>query len=297
MGVVLWMLGALLSLSLMAVGARELAGEINTFQTLFIRSVIGLLIISALIARVGGRSLFATSRPGMHIIRNLFHFGGQYGWFVGIGLLPLAEVFALEFTVPFWVALIAALCLGERLTIRKSLAIALGVAGVLVILRPGVEILEPASLIVLAAALSFSCAYVGTKSLAHTEDPLTVLFYMCLVQMPVSLVLALPHWQLPEEPRLWFWLVIVGVTALSAHFCITNAMKRAEAGIVVTLDFLRLPLIGLVGIVFYQEPFEMALLAGALLMLGGNLINVYRPRYQRELLAVVRDKERDKDSH
>ncbi|MEZ5528655.1 MAG: DMT family transporter [Porticoccaceae bacterium] len=294
MGVVLWMLGALLSLSLMAVGARELSTELNTFQTLFIRSVIGLLIISALVARVGGRPLFATARPGMHIVRNLFHFAGQYGWFVGIGLLPLAEVFALEFTVPFWVAIIAALCLGERLTVRKLLAIALGVAGVLVILRPGVEILEAASLIVLAAAVSFSCAYVATKSLSTTEDPLTVLFYMCLVQMPVSLVLALPHWQLPTEPLVWLWLVIVGVTALTAHFCITSAMRRAEAGIVVTLDFLRLPLIGLVGIVFYQEQFEIALLLGALLMLAGNLINVYRPAYQRRMLAQIT--EMDKDS-
>lgn len=285
MAVVLWMLGALLSLSLMAVGARELSGEINTFQTLFIRSVIGLSIISLIIARMGGRPLFATRRPGMHIVRNLFHFAGQYGWFVGIGLLPLAQVFALEFTVPFWVALIAAPLLGERLTGRKILAVAMGVAGVLVILKPGVEILELASLIVLASAVSFSFAYVSTKSLSATENPLTVLFYMCLVQMPVSLVLALPNWQMPTEPVIWLWLVIVGVTALSAHFCITHAMKCADAGIVVTLDFLRLPLIGVVGIVFYQEAFELALLFGALLMLVGNLINVYRPKYQRKMMT------------
>lgn len=295
MGVVLWMLGALLSLSLMAVGARELSGEVNTFQTLFIRSVIGLVIISGVIAAVGGRSLFRTRRPGMQLVRHLFHFGGQYGWFVGIGLLPLAEVFALEFTVPFWVAIIAALFLGERFTTRKSLALILGVVGVLVILRPGIEILDMASLIVLASALGFSCAYVATKSLSRTEHPLTVLFYMCLIQMPVSLVLALPHWQMPSDLLTWAWLFVVGVTALSAHFCITSAMQRAEAGIVVTLDFLRLPLIGLVGILFYHEPFEMALLVGALLMLGGNLINVYRPRYQRELLAEVHGKEGDKE--
>ncbi|WP_461518167.1 DMT family transporter [Porticoccus sp.] len=287
MRVVLWMLGALLSLSLMAVGARELSTEVNTFQTLFIRSVIGLLIISLVIARSGGPRLFATPRPGMHIVRNLFHFGGQYGWFVGIGLLPLAQVFALEFTVPFWVAVIAALLLGERLTGRKILAVAMGVAGVLLILKPGVEILELASLIVLVSAVSFSFAYVATKSLAATENPLTVLFYMCLVQMPVSLLLALPHWQLPTEPLIWLWLLIVGVTALSAHFCITHAMKCAEAGIVVTLDFLRLPLIGVVGIVFYSESFDMALLLGASLMLFGNLINVYRPAYQRNMLATM----------
>ncbi|WP_438952360.1 DMT family transporter [Porticoccus sp.] len=293
MAVVLWMTGALLSLSLMAVGARELSGAVDTFQTLFIRSVIGLLIIAAIIYRVGGRKHFITQRPKLHIVRNLFHFGGQYGWFLGIGLLPLAQVFALEFTVPFWVAIIAAVFLREQLTPRRMLAVALGVAGVVVILKPGIEMLELASLIVLASALSFSFAYVATKSLSRSEHPLTVLFYMCLVQMPVSLALALPNWSLPRDPELWLWLFIVGVTALTAHFCMTTAMKTSDAGIVVTLDFLRLPLIGLVGILFYRETFDMVLLLGAGLMLVGNLVNIYRPRHQRALLAdtVAADKE------
>lgn len=291
--VVLWMMGALLSLSLMAVGARELSGSVDTFQTLFIRSVIGLAIISVIIYRVGGKKHFITQRPKLHIVRNLFHFGGQYGWFLGIGLLPLAQVFALEFTVPFWVAIIAAVFLGEQLTARRMLAVALGVSGVVVILKPGIEMLELASLVVLASALSFSCAYVATKSLSRSEHPLTVLFYMCLVQMPVSLILALPNWSLPRDPGQWWWLFIVGVTALTAHFCITTAMKTSDAGIVVTLDFLRLPLIGLVGILFYREPFDMVLLLGAGLMLAGNLINIYRPRKQRALLVdtVAADKE------
>ena len=291
--VVLWMMGALLSLSLMAVGARELSGSVDTFQTLFIRSVIGLVIISVIIYRVGGKKHFITQRPKLHIVRNLFHFGGQYGWFLGIGLLPLAQVFALEFTVPFWVAIIAAVFLGEQLTPRRMLAVALGIAGVVVILKPGIEILELASLVVLASALSFSCAYVATKSLSRSEHPLTALFYMCLVQMPVSLVLALPNWSLPRAPEQWWWLFIVGVTALTAHFCITTAMKTSDAGIVVTLDFLRLPLIGLVGILFYREAFDMVLLLGAGLMLAGNLINIYRPRKQRALLVdtVAADKE------
>ena len=262
--VVLWMMGALLSLSLMAVGARELSGSVDTFQTLFIRSVIGLAIISVIIYRVGGKKHFITQRPKLHIVRNLFHFGGQYGWF-----------------------------LGEQLTARRMLAVALGVTGVVVILKPGIEMLELASLVVLASALSFSCAYVATKSLSRSEHPLTVLFYMCLVQMPVSLILALPNWSLPRDPEQWWWLFIVGVTALTAHFCITTAMKTSDAGIVVTLDFLRLPLIGLVGILFYREAFDMVLLLGAGLMLAGNLINIYRPRKQRALLVdtVAADKE------
>jgi len=102
-----WMIGTLMSFCLMAVSVRELGSDIDTFQVLFFRSAIGLIVISTIIIGTRNTRLFYTGRIGLHSIRNTFHFAGQYGWFVGIGLLPLAEVFALEFTVPLWTALIA----------------------------------------------------------------------------------------------------------------------------------------------------------------------------------------------
>ncbi len=275
MGVVLWMTGTLLSFCMMAVGARELAGEINTFQTLFFRSLIGLIVITLVIYGSGRRDLFFTRRRALHIGRNIFHFGGQYGWFTGIGLLPLAEVFALEFTVPLWTLLFAALLLKEGMTGRKVLAILFGIAGVLVIVRPGAGIFDNASLIVLTAAICYAISHVSTKALSDSESPLTVLFYMCLVQLPIGLLFSLSDWRFPNTLQ-WFWLLVVGISALTAHYCITRAMRLSEAGIVVTLDFLRLPLIAVVGVLFYQEPFESALLLGAGLMLLGNLLNVYQ---------------------
>ncbi len=275
MGVVLWMTGTLLSFCMMAVGARELAGEINTFQMLFFRSLIGLIVITLVIYGSGRRDLFFTRRRALHIGRNIFHFGGQYGWFTGIGLLPLAEVFALEFTVPLWTLLFAALLLKEGMTGRKVLAILFGIAGVLVIVRPGAGIFDNASLIVLTAAICYAISHVSTKALSDSESPLTVLFYMCLVQLPIGLLFSLSDWRFPNTLQ-WFWLLVVGISALTAHYCITRAMRLSEAGIVVTLDFLRLPLIAVVGVLFYQEPFESALLLGAGLMLLGNLLNVYQ---------------------
>lgn len=277
MGVVIWMVGALFSFCLMAVGARELSAEIDTFQTLFIRSLVGLVVIGLVIAGSGRMTLFSTRRGFLHTARNLFHFGGQYGWFTGIGLLPLAEVFALEFTVPLWTLLFATLFLGERMTATKVVAILFGIAGVLVIVRPGAEIFDPAALIVIAAAICYSVAHVSTKALSSSDHPLTVLFYMCLVQLPVGLLLSLSGWRWPDA-RHWFWLLLVGLTALTAHYCITRAMQLSEAGVVVTLDFLRLPLIAVVGVLFYQESFDIALLLGAGLMLLGNLLNVHRQR-------------------
>lgn len=271
----LWMTGALASFCLMAIAGRELVGGIGTFQILFSRSVIGLAIVSILIWNSGRPQLFHTQRLGLHVGRNLFHFVGQYGWFLGLGLMPLANVFALEFTTPMWTLLVAALFLKESLTLRKVVAIGLSSLGVYLILKPGGDIVKLASLIVLGAAVCYAISHVATKSLSTTEDPLTVLFYMCLVQLPLGLLLGAPGFVAPS-PMQWLWLTAIGLTALTAHFSMMQAMKTAEVSVVVTLDFLRLPLIGALGLVFYGEEFRPMLLVGAALMLGGNLVNVYK---------------------
>lgn len=271
----LWMSGALLSFCLMAIGGRELAGSIGTFQILFFRSVIGLLVVSLIIARTGRRALFGTNRFRLHLARNTFHFAGQYGWFLGLGLLPLAQVFALEFTTPLWTLIFASLFLKESFTLRKSLALALGSVGVYLILNPGAEIVSAAALYVIGAAIGYSLAHVSTKALSSTDDPLTVLFYMCALQLPMGLVLGLRGFVMPDAAQC-LWLTLIGLSALSAHFCMTHAMKKTQVSIVVTLDFLRLPLISVLGVMFYAEAFNPMLVLGATLMLLGNLINIYR---------------------
>jgi len=271
------MSGALVSFCLMAVGARELAGGIGTFQILLIRSVVGLMVVTLLLVRSRRFALFQTQRLKLHLGRNVFHFFGQYGWFLGIGLLPLAQVFALEFTTPLWTLVVASLFLRESFTTRKVVAIALGFAGVYLILNPGRDIVSPAALYVIGAAVCYAVAHVSTKALSTTDDALTILFYMCAVQLPLGLLFSWGHWVVPAAMQ-WVWLVLIGVTALTAHFCITHAMKLADASVVVTLDFLRLPLIAGVGVAFYSEAFQPMLLIGALLMLAGNLLNVYRPK-------------------
>lgn len=271
----LWMSGALLSFCLMAIGGRELAGSIGTFQILFFRSVIGLLVVSLIIARSRRMTLFGTNRFRLHLARNTFHFAGQYGWFLGLGLLPLAQVFALEFTTPLWTLIFASLFLKESFTLRKSLALALGSVGVYLILNPGAEIVSAAALYVIGAAIGYSLAHVSTKALSSTDDPLTVLFYMCALQLPMGLVLGLRGFVMPDAAQC-LWLTLIGLSALSAHFCMTHAMKKTQVSIVVTLDFLRLPLISVLGVMFYAEAFNPMLVLGATLMLLGNLINIYR---------------------
>lgn len=270
---ILWMIGTLTSFSLMATSAREISHHIPTQETLFIRSIIGLLCISALIIKAKGNISIRSNRLGLHSVRNIFHFGGQYGWFMGIGLLPLAEVFALEFTVPIWTMVLATIALNEKVTLHKVLAILLGSMGVLVILKPGIAIIDTASFIVLGAAICYAVAHTSTKALSSSEHPITILFYMCLIQLPIGLLLSLKYWIMPVGVQ-WLWLGIIGITALSAHYCMVKAMQYAEATTVTILDFLRLPLIALVGVLLYSEKLEISLIIGGLLMLVGNMISL-----------------------
>lgn len=268
------MLGTLTSFCLMAVSVRELSGEVDTFQVLFIRSVIGLIVISLVIVVSGKTKCFRINRLGLHGIRNSFHFAGQYGWFLGIGLLPLAEVFALEFTVPLWTALVAYFFLKEALTVQTIISILLGISGVIVIVQPGVEIINYASLVVLGAAICYAITHVSTKAISSTEHPFSIIFMMCLIQLPIGFLLSFVSWQYPTTIQ-WIWITIIGITALSAHYCMTKAMLYTEVTTVVTMDFFRLPVIAIIGVVLYSEELELSMLIGALFILFGNLLKVY----------------------
>jgi drug/metabolite transporter (DMT)-like permease len=272
-----WMVVALLSFMAMAIAGRELANAgLSTFQILFFRSVVGLLVIGALVLHTGP-ALLRTQRAGEHVWRNVAHFGGQFGWFFALAAMPLAEVFAIEFTIPIWTALLAAVFLGERLTRPRIVALALGLAGVLLVLRPGMAILQPAALAALGGAFAYAASHLMTKRLAATEAPLAILFYMTVVQLPLGLVGALPQWQHASWAQAP-WLVLVGVTALTAHYGLTRAFKLAEVGTVLPIDFLRLPLVALIGYAFYDEAVGLWAVAGALLIVLGNIVNLRAPK-------------------
>ncbi|PSF04583.1 EamA family transporter [Marinobacter fuscus] len=272
----LWMVGSLFSFSAMAVAVRELSEDIGTFQLLTIRSAIGLLVISALLTRYGWKKIRSDNLK-LHLARNLVHFGGQFGWFFAIGFIPLAAVFAIEFTVPLWTMMFAALLLGERISTSRRLAVLLGVIGILVIVRPGWSALHPASLVMLLGAIAYALSHTLTKKLTGVDSPLCILFYMMLVQLPLGLVPALFDWTTPQ-PEHWPWLAIIGMTGLTAHYCMVRALLLADATVVVPLDFLRLPFIALVGYLLYGEQLDGFLVAGAALILVGNGMNILAER-------------------
>ena len=264
---VLWMSGTVLSFCAMAIAARELLRHLGTFEILFFRTGVSLLIVLGVALGVGFAAL-KTRRLGLHLWRNGLHLGGQASWVYAIGALPLATVFAIEFTAPIWTALLAVLMLGERMNRGRAAMLALGLAGVLVILRPGFGVFQPAALVMLFGSLCFAVQFIATKQLSTTESPLAVLFWMSLLQTPFCLAAALPNWVGPSLLDLP-WILAIGTGSFTAHYCMTRAMKLADAMVIVPVDFFRLPLIAVVGAAFYAEPFDPAVIGGALMIFAG----------------------------
>lgn len=270
----LWMGGAVLSFAAMAVAVRELQRRLGPFEILFLRSVVMLLIVAAMVPHAGTVAL-RTRWIGTHVSRNLLHFAGQYFWVYSIGALTLATVFAIEFTMPVWVALLAAAFLGERLRAHRLVQLACGLAGVLIILRPGAGAFHPAALVMVLGSFCYAGTIIFTKRLSATDTPLTVLFWMSVVQTPIALAAALPRWIAPTAADLP-WIVAIGVGSYTAHYCMTRSMQLVDATVAVPIDFIRLPLIAVIGAVYYAEPFDPLVIAGAAVIFGGTYYSLYR---------------------
>jgi drug/metabolite transporter (DMT)-like permease len=211
----------------------------------------------------------------LQLLRNVTHFGATVGFYVALTMLPLVEVFAIEYTTPVWTALLASLFLGERLNHGRIVALVLGIAGILVILRPGVTAVSLGDLIMVAAALGFAVVTIATKALTRTDPMITILLWMSLVQVLMAAIPAALSWTpitVAEIP----WVLIVGIAGLTANFSLTRAMQLADASLMMPVDFMRLPLIAAVGFLAYSESIDVLVLAGAVVIFAGNYYSIRR---------------------
>jgi drug/metabolite transporter (DMT)-like permease len=271
----LWMAGAIASYIATALAVRALAKSLSVFEIMSVRSAGGLALILALLAVSPKMRLrLAARRLGLHLLRNSVHFVGQTIWALAITLLPFATVFALEFTAPMWVALFAVMLLGERLTFPRAASTALCLVGVFVILHPGFSSFQAVALLALGAALTRAFTDVVTKKLTQTETTLSILFWMNLMQLPMNLAGSDPSFIARLDPSMALPLIGIAVSALSVHLCTAEAFRYADAIVVVPLDFLRLPLIALIGWSFYGESLDALVFAGAGLIMAGVIWNL-----------------------
>lgn len=273
--VIFWMTGTLLSFSAMAVSVRGLAGNLSIFEILTIRSSLAIVILLALAAiRPELRKGFVPSQLGLHFARSAIHFGGQFCWALSLTLLPLAVVFTLEFMLPVFVVILAVIFLGERLTLGRVMVIVLGFVGALVILRPGLQAFQPASLLVLLAAFFYAVFNVLTKKMTSNTTTFAIVFWMNLMQLPMGMAGSDPFFPLKLGVSQIPSVLGIGCAGLAAHYCLANAFRWGDASLVTPLDFLRIPLIAVVGWWFLGEALDIWVFVGGLIILAGILWNL-----------------------
>ncbi|KXF91760.1 DMT family transporter [Phaeobacter inhibens] len=271
----IWMIGAIVSFSAMAIAGREAGLSLDTFEIMTYRSAIGLVIVVAVLTATGSWRQVRRDRLGLHLIRNAAHFTGQNLWFFAVTLIPLAQVFALEFTSPLWVLMLSPMLLGEALTKPRVLAAALGFIGILIVARPSPESLNLGVIAAASSAVFFALTIMFTKRLTRHEPISSILLWLTLMQLGMGL--AISGWDgviaIPNAATA-LWLLVIGCAGLTAHFCMTKALAIAPATVVVPIDFARLPTIAVAGMLIYGEALNLWILLGAAVIFCANYINI-----------------------
>lgn len=272
----LWMIGAIGSFSSMAIAGRELSTELDTFEIMMYRSLFGVFIVVGFALAAGTLHQINKDNLGLHFLRNLTHFTGQNLWFFAVTLIPLAQVFALEFTTPLWVIALSPLILGEKLTLTRAVAAIMGFIGIMIVARPDMTGLNAGVVAAASCAIFFALTAMFTRKLTRTQSITCILFYLTTMQLVFGVVasgydsdIALPSAEgLPL-------VLLIGAAGLMAHFCMTNALAIAPATVVMPVDFVRLPVIAVVGMLLYNEAIDVWVFAGAAIIFAGNYYNIW----------------------
>ena len=272
----IWMTGTIVSFSAMAVSGREISFELDTFEIMMYRSIIGLIIVILLAKLFKTHREITTQNISLHFYRNLSHFTGQNLWFYALTLIPFAQLFAFEFSVPLWVMLAAPFLLGERLTNIRIISILVGFIGILIVTRPWLAGLAPGIIPAALCAIGFACSVIFTKKLTQKVSITCILFWLTSMQLLMAVICAVYDGDisLPSSSN-FIWIIIIGIGGLLAHFCITKALQLAPATVVTPIDFCRLPVIAAIGYVFYNEALDIFIIGGAIIIFIANYINIW----------------------
>jgi drug/metabolite transporter (DMT)-like permease len=263
-----WMFLSTFAFAAMVGFVREASNSFNAFEVTFWRALFGLAFMIPWLVRVRLRGL-GTARAGLHLTRNIVHFIGIIAWFYVVERINLSVGIALQFTVPLFTIVMAAAILKERVDAARWTATAIGFAGILVIVRPDTGAFDALAAITLVSAAFYAGSNIATKAIGRADSSEVVVFYMHLMHVPMALAGALafgmsvPGWaDLPV-------LAGVAVCATLAHYLLAQALREADASVIMPIDFLRLPwTASLAYVLFGETPLAGAWIGGAVIFVA-----------------------------
>lgn len=247
-----WMLGSAFCYVASATILRSLGDTYSPFELTFIRSLIATAIILPIFLNQGTKITIIPPRFGMHLAVAGFSYMGILFWFTAASGMPVADFFALQFTTPLFTIAMAIFFLRERADLASWIATIVGFAGVLIVLRPGMLEISIGAIAALLSSVGYASVNTVIKSLSRTTSPTIIVFYGNFLLAPISMPMALVHWQ---APRLEDWPAILAVSILSTigYLSITKGITFAPARVVQPVNFMRMPLAAVAGWIFFTE--------------------------------------------
>ncbi len=265
-----YVMAAAIGFTVVSILVKKLGNsEIGVFQTVAVRTVIGLTLLAPLFVRAGIVP-WRTQHLKIHLTRAVLGGTAVLTGYYAFMKLPLAEVTAISFTVPLFVTVAAVLFLGEIVRWRRWTATGVGFVGVLVVARPFEGAVELATMLAVAMALCIAFSVVLLKRFPAKESQLTMLFFFLVVSGLMAVVPAITEWQNPSMEE-WLLLAGVGVIGLISQAIIIRAFRVGEASFVAPFDYVRLLFAGTAGVVFFAETPDVWTYAGAVLIIGSTL--------------------------
>lgn len=296
----LWAIFAALCFSAVDVIIKFLSGDYPLYQITFFRTLVALFVILFVITPfTGGFAQLRTRNARIHILRGLFVVSANFLFFLGLAAMPLAEAVAIFFVSPLLIAAFSVVFLGETVGPRRWAAIALGLLGVLIVLRPGTEAFQLAALFPIGAAACYGMLHILTRRIGATDSAAALVLYVQFTMLAVSLLAGLAlghggfdHFDHPSAAfllRAWAWpslfdaflVVLLGVTIAFGGFAISAAYRRSEAAFIAPFEYVALPMAVIFGITIFDEfPDGVALLGIALIIVSG-LVLIWREAVAR----------------
>jgi drug/metabolite transporter (DMT)-like permease len=255
---------------------RHVSASIHPFEIALFRNLFALMVVLPWFYRYGIAPL-RTQRFGLHVLRALFNIVAMLCFFYAVSIAPLSEVTALGFTSPIFASVLAALILAEVVHARRWAAIAVGFLGTMIILRPGFTSVGLGQMLALFSAMSWSCALITIKTVSRTDSSATIITYMGLLMVPLSLGPALLVWQWPA-PHEWAWLIAIGVLGGVGQFCVTEALRQADTAVVMPIDFFKLIWVALIAYLAFAEHLDLYTWIGGAIIFMSAVSLVYGDR-------------------
>lgn len=265
----------------MNVCVRHIADDIHPFVIAFFRHLIGVCLLAPMILRPNHNPFHTRNLP-LHGLRALFNVVAMLAYFMALTMEPLAKVVALSFTAPLLATVGAILILGEKVTRARYAALAIGLAGALIILRPWAVEISDGSILVIFSSTTWAAALVVIKVLSRTDSPVTIALYASLLQLPVSLAAALLYWRWPNIDQ----LMVIGLIAVfgsTTQIALAQAFREADATVVLPADFTKLVFAGLAGWLFFSELPGIWIWIGGSVVFAGVFLNAWFEKRARDL--------------